>query len=465
MSLPSFPTADPPIQREDAVNQILSSIAMEELGLSHILNAEGEKLQYILGTLPGLSGPAATVSDVLAANESVRGMLETAVQNQLFLKSKMQGALAASPMQGPTGPTGPIIYTQLRKPLKIQGKTKEVIPLYNIFKQEANEPPVFCAQKEALTMPEVILSDYFYGDESEEFVFFKIPRQLITNPKFKHVSTDAKLLYGMLLDRMSLSARNGWYDDTGRVYIYYSVDEICGDMTCGRDKAMKLLAELDTKKGIGLIERIKQGQGKPTKIYVKRFTTRTTPPKSAPPPPEPFAPISEVGFPDLQKSEIPTSRGRKNRLPEVEKPDPNHTKRNQTELIQPDPSISPRKPPAESLEMDRYERRKELKANIDYERLRREYPYDDIDDLLELMLDTVCSTAPAIRIGGSDIPTEAVRDRFLQLDSEHIQYVIDALKQTTTKINNIRAYLLTALYNAPVTIGPYYSAAVRHDFR
>ena len=115
MSMPSFPNIDPPIQREDAVNQILSSIAMEELGLSHILNAEGEKLQYILGTIPGLSGPPATVSDVLAANESVRGMLETAVQNQLFLKSKMQGALTASPMQGPTGPTGataPLIYAQ-----------------------------------------------------------------------------------------------------------------------------------------------------------------------------------------------------------------------------------------------------------------------------------------------------------------------------------------------------------------
>ncbi len=68
MSMPSFPVVDPPIDREDAVNQILSSIAMEELGLSHILNAEGEKLQYILGTLPGLSGPPATVSDVLAAN-------------------------------------------------------------------------------------------------------------------------------------------------------------------------------------------------------------------------------------------------------------------------------------------------------------------------------------------------------------------------------------------------------------
>ena len=315
-------------------------------------------------------------------------------------------------------------------------------------------------------MPEIILSDYFYGDESEEFVYFKIPRQLITNPKFKHISTDAKLLYGMLLDRMSLSARNDWYDsDTWRVYIYYTVEEICEDMTCGRDKAMKLLAELDTKKGIGLIERIKQGQGKPTKIYVKRFTTRTVPPQPAPSPPEPFAPISQVDFSNVQKSEIPTPRGRKNRRATVEKPDPNYTKRIQTELIQPDPSISPRKPPAAGLEIDRYERRKELKANIDYERLRREHPCDDIDNLLELMLDVVCSTAPTIRISGSDIPTKAVRDRFLQLDSEHIQYVIDALNQTTTKINNIRAYLLTALYNAPVTIGPYYSAAVRHDFR
>ena len=107
MSMPSFPIVDPPIDREDAVNQILSSIAMEELGLSHILNAEGEKLQYILGTLPGLSDPPATVSDVLAANESVRDLLEATVQNQLFLRAKMQGALEASQMQGAAGPTGP----------------------------------------------------------------------------------------------------------------------------------------------------------------------------------------------------------------------------------------------------------------------------------------------------------------------------------------------------------------------
>ena len=129
MSLPSFPNIDPPIKREDAVNQILSSIAMEELGMSHILNAEGEKLQYILGTLPGLSGPAATVKDVLNANGSVKDLLETAAQNQLFLKSKMQCALDTTPAQGPagpagaTGPTGPAGATGAAGPAGPTGPT------------------------------------------------------------------------------------------------------------------------------------------------------------------------------------------------------------------------------------------------------------------------------------------------------------------------------------------------------
>ena len=119
---------------------------------------------------------------------------------------------------------------------------------------------------------------------------------------------------------------------------------------------MKLLAELDTKKGIGLIERIKQGQGKPTKIYVKRFTTRTVPAVPAPPPPEPFAPISEVDFSDVQKSEIPTSRGRENRLLEVSKADPNKTNKSQTEFIQINLSILLPRPPGPER-IDRYEQR------------------------------------------------------------------------------------------------------------
>lgn len=100
-------------------------------------------------------------------------------------------------------------------------------------------------------------SNYFYGDEATQFTYFRIPCQLITHPRFKHLSTGSKLLYGMHLDRMSLSLKNEWHDTDGRVYIYYTVDEICSNLTCGRDNGMKLLAELDTGKRIGLIERIK----------------------------------------------------------------------------------------------------------------------------------------------------------------------------------------------------------------
>ena len=84
-------------------------------------------------------------------------------------------------------------------------------------------------------MPEVILSDYFYGDESEQFSYYRLPRLLVTGQRFKNLSTDAKLLYGLLLDRMSLSAKHGWYDEQGRVYIYYTLEEIQADMNCGHD--------------------------------------------------------------------------------------------------------------------------------------------------------------------------------------------------------------------------------------
>ena len=107
MSKPAVPTDSNNITREEAINQILVSIAMEELGLSHILNAEGEKLQYILGTLPSASGPSATIEQILEANESVKALLESTVQNQMILKDKMIRALSAPVLQGPTGATGP----------------------------------------------------------------------------------------------------------------------------------------------------------------------------------------------------------------------------------------------------------------------------------------------------------------------------------------------------------------------
>ena len=214
-------------------------------------------------------------------------------------------------------------------------------------------------------MARVMLSDYIYSDTVSQVAFFKIPHQLIDDPKFKQLSIAAKLLYGLLLDRMSLSAQNGWHDNTGRVYIYYTVKEVCQDIGCGRNKAMRLLAELDTVKGIGLIERIKQGQGKPDKIFVKKISVHEDTEISNMAEPTSAAPVSEVDFSDVQKSEIPTSRGRENRLLEVSKTAPNKTNKNQTEFIQINLSIPSHRPPRPEG-IDRYEQKE---ANIEF--LRR----------------------------------------------------------------------------------------------
>lgn len=112
--------------------------------------------------------------------------------------------------------------------------------------------------------------DYYYGAESEQFSFFRVPKVLFTDRKFRSISSDAKILYGMMLDRMSLSRQSGWIDDENRVYIIYTLAEIMEDLDCGKDKGVHLIAELD-ERGIGLIERRKQGFGKPALIYVKNF--------------------------------------------------------------------------------------------------------------------------------------------------------------------------------------------------
>ena len=111
--------------------------------------------------------------------------------------------------------------------------------------------------------------DYFYGQQSELFTFYRVPKVLFTNERFWNISADAKMLYGILLDRMSLSAKNGWIDENGRVYIIFTIDEAKSALNCAEQKAIKLLSELEKK--AGLIERKRQGLGKPNLIYVKNF--------------------------------------------------------------------------------------------------------------------------------------------------------------------------------------------------
>ena len=117
-------------------------------------------------------------------------------------------------------------------------------------------------------MPETLNLNYYYGNEADQYSFYRIPKILLTDRRYKGISLEAKVLYGLLLDRMGLSARNGWLDDNGRVFLYFTQEEAMAMLDCGKDKATKLFRELE---GIGLIERKKQGQRHPARIYVKNF--------------------------------------------------------------------------------------------------------------------------------------------------------------------------------------------------
>lgn len=111
--------------------------------------------------------------------------------------------------------------------------------------------------------------EYFYGAQAEQFSFYRIPKALFTEPNFRELSTDAKVLYGILLDRMSLSLKNQWLDAQNKVYIIFTVEESMDALNCANQKATRLMVELE--KQAGLIERKRQGLGRPNLIYVKNF--------------------------------------------------------------------------------------------------------------------------------------------------------------------------------------------------
>ena len=166
-------------------------------------------------------------------------------------------------------------------------------------------------------MGEILQLDYYYGIEAEQFSFYRVPRLLIKDERFKKLSSDAKLLYGLMLDRMSLSMKNEWFDDENRAYIIYTIDSIMEDLGCAKEKAVKVLADLDSVKGIGLVEKVRRGLGKPDIIYVKNFasiTEQMEEKESAN-----ADKITEVGKSNFCKSENRTSGSQKIELPEVRK--------------------------------------------------------------------------------------------------------------------------------------------------
>ena len=287
------------------------------------------------------------------------------------------------------------------------------------------------------------MPDYFYGPQAEQFAFYRIPKALFTDPAFRSISTGAKVLYGLLLDRMSLSARNDWLDEQGRVYIVFTVEEIMESLACGNKKAVGLLRELEV--GAGLIERRRQGLGKPNLIYVKNFI--------------------EGNF---LKCPNDTSVSVQSTVHDVSKGHGNKTDKNYTDLSETDPFLSDVAAGTESEGKDDRTRYQEyFLRQFAFDSLVASCPDDEdmLREILELLVDTVCSKRRFIRIAGDDKPAEVAKAQLMKLNSDHLRFVLMCLKENTTLVRNMRQYLLAALYNAPLTMNNYYTARAQHDFK
>lgn len=484
--------------------------------------------------------------------------------------------------------------------------------------------------------------DYYYGDRKEEkFHFTRLPEPLIKDPRYKMLSGNVKILYSLMLDRLSLSRMNGWVDKKGRVFIIYTIKDIMRDMNCCKASAVKYLDMLDAEKGgIGLIERKRKGLGNPNVIYVKDFQSlsvsktsdngNSTGSKAAHgntvhakedgfnkslyvekvvayqdeeetvavetvvetmsdpnlcftdakeyqdmelPYQEPatipetdeealatgaimgneissdspsvddiaFVPkrdlikntnpelynmykarlgevldtygentvsdeeeykVSEAEFhkteltktaseastenriTEVQKintvSKKQTSVGIKNELSWVQKTEPNQIYHRQTEIKETESnqsivtkiskggkdSTSKITRPIDGMDrnIERLMYEKFIKQNIAYDVLKQENPNDNVDGIVGLMVNTVCSSRSALYINGDETPIATVKSVFLKLNYQHMKYVIQCMKNTKSQIRNIRSYLLTVLYNALSTMGSYYQAEVQHNF-
>ena len=281
--------------------------------------------------------------------------------------------------------------------------------------------------------------DYFYGQAGGLFSFFRIPKALFQEQQFQDLSTDAKTLYGILLDRMSLSVKNEWFDKKGRVFIIFTIEDVKRTLRCADNKATRLLRELEE---FGLIERKRRGQGKPCLVYVKNFSAESS--KES---------VKNRDNDDSCGSKIACQDPVKSRG--IKKKE-NKTEMNNTNLILSD----------ESEKMKNRELLEEyFSHSLEIDLLLRLYPDDEdtLYQIVDLLVDTCATKRKMLHIAGDDKPAEVVRSRFMKLNADHICFVLKCLAENSSPIRNMKQYLLASLYNAPTTIQLSYQNQTNHD--
>ena len=281
--------------------------------------------------------------------------------------------------------------------------------------------------------------DYFYGQAGELFSFFRIPKALFQEQRFQDLSTDAKTLYGILLDRMSLSVKNEWFDKKGRVFIIFTIEDVKRTLRCADNKATRLLRELEK---FGLIERKRRGQGKPCLVYVKNFS-------------------SESSKESVKNRDNDDSCGSKTACQDPVKSRGIKKKENKTEMNNTNLILSD-----ESEKMKNRELLEEyFSCSLEVDLLLRLYPDDEdtLYQIVNLLVDTCATNRKLLHIAGDDKPAEVVRSRFMKLNADHIRFVLKCLAENSNPIRNMKQNLLASLYNAPTTMQLYYQNQANHD--
>ena len=281
--------------------------------------------------------------------------------------------------------------------------------------------------------------DYFYGQAGELFSFFRIPKALFQEQRFQDLSTDAKTLYGILLDRMSLSVKNEWFDKKGRVFIIFTIEDVKRTLRCADNKATRLLRELEK---FGLIERKRRGQGKPCLVYVKNFS-------------------SESSKESVKNRDNDDSCGSKIACQDPVKTRGIKKKENKTEMNNTNLILS-----NESEKMKNRELLEEyFSRSLEMDLLLRLYPDDEdtLYQIVNLLVDTCATNRKLLHIAGDDKPAEVVRSRFMKLNADHIRFVLKCLAENSNPIRNMKQYLLASLYNAPTTMQLSYQNQTNHD--
>ena len=324
--------------------------------------------------------------------------------------------------------------------------------------------------------------EYFNGREPASNCYMVIPKCFNTDPELNKISVNARYVYGLMLDRMKLSAVNNLVDKDGKTYIFYDWEDVHEATGLSKNTVYKLFDELDTDKGIGLIERVKMGQGRPSRIYVMRIVEAEQNVKSNGRENQNLENVQKFKIRDSSKKENNTEYPKldiesENRDSEVSdlgateyqelgRINKNNINKNNynKNLIRIYPSKSSQMD-GMRFDSDETASRLYVREDLGTDHLCEMYPVDEekIRGIEDLIVDVLTSNRQKMFVGGEERETNMVKGRFMKLTESHIETVLGKWDELTKKPNNARAYLLTMLYNVSITAKAEFQARMRQD--